>query len=68
MKKVILIIIMFGAMLWAIEPFTGTCGPTPCWLRDNSGSQNEDRYRGICVINDSLAWVKTDLLYFVKLN
>lgn len=57
MKKVILITIMLGAMLWAIEPFTGTCGPTPWWLHDNSGSQNEDRYRGICVINDSLAWV-----------
>ncbi len=54
MKRILVAPIMLGAMLWAVEPWTGVCGPVPWWVKDNSMS---GRFRGISVINDSLVWV-----------
>lgn len=57
MKRLLLSMIMLGAVLWAVEPWTGVCGPVPWWVKDNIPTQSGYKYRGICVINDSLVWV-----------
>jgi len=57
MKKVLALCILLGAVLWAVNPWTGDIGPVHWWVKDNTSSQNYHKYRGICVINDSVAWV-----------
>jgi len=59
-KKVILLCTMLGALLWAVEPWTGTIDVGPWWVKDNAGVQQWHQYRGICVLNDSVAWVVGD--------
>jgi photosystem II stability/assembly factor-like uncharacterized protein len=54
MKKVILTAILLGTLLWAVEPYAGAVGPVDWWVSDKTGNLN---IRGLCVINDSVAWV-----------
>jgi len=54
MRRLLIAIIMLGAVLWAVEPWTGVCGPVPWWVKDSGVI---GRFRGICVISDSLVWV-----------
>jgi len=57
MKRVIALCILLGAVLWAVDPWTGDIGPVHWWVMDNTNPGTNLKFRGICVINDSLAWV-----------
>ena len=57
MRKVVFLCIMLGALLWAVDPWTGTIDVGPWWVKDNAGGQQWHQYRGLCVLNDSVAWV-----------
>lgn len=57
MKRVIALCILLGAVLWAVDPWTGDIGPVPWWVMDHTNPGTNLKFRGICVINDSLAWV-----------
>lgn len=57
MKRVIASCILLGAVLWAVDPWTGDIGPVHWWVMDHTNPGTNLKFRGTCVINDSLAWV-----------
>ena len=44
-------------LLLAVLCIVGFSSARPIWVCDNAAGQSGHKYRGVCVINDSLAWV-----------
>ena len=57
MKNIVLISLIVGTLVWAVDPWVGEIDVGPWWVKDNITNQISHRYRGICVINDSDVWV-----------
>jgi hypothetical protein len=59
-KKALLLCVTIGTLLWAVDPWSGMIDVGPWWVKDNCAGQQFHQYRGICVLNDSTAWVVGD--------
>jgi len=60
-KKVLLLCIIVGTLRGQLMPWTGEIDVGPWWVQDNNSLyQSLHQYRGVCVINDSEAWVVGD--------
>jgi len=55
-KNIVLLSLIVGTLLWAVDPWVGEIDVGPWWVKDNE-SLYMDSLRGICVINDSQVWV-----------
>lgn len=55
MKNALILCIILGSFVFALDPFVGDIGCDPWWVVDTS-SLGDGPYCGLSVVNDTIAW------------